>query len=449
MSTIRKIAVCIVGLVLVSTIGAHASATKIAYFGRTRATELAWAEDVAQRFSAVRPDVEVEVWASGTGGGSDYQEKLAVLTAAGTPPDVFLGLADKLGFIVKGFALDITPYVERDRAELQINSFPPGVWESPSFQKRQYGVPLTLTTHLVFYNQSLFLDRGLAFLPTDWDDRSWTWETFLEYCRRLTVIGEQGRYEQLALSQIAEPKLPDICYMFGGDWFEPEAYETGWAERVTMTRPENIKAYEAARDVYARYAAAGPPKGISGATGFMQGRVAMDWAGANRIGASFKEARKKGEISFGLAVGPVPLVQNRMNTRWTNPLFMSTDSKNPDIAWEFVKFATTTQSQELWTQYTGSMPARRTAVRAYIESLTDVFDMSANEILSAMEGSVIHSVRSIEEAVVEAPFEIARRSGEWISPILAGTVPVGNGLATMEQTLNAYIREFNADMRRQ
>ena len=93
----------------------------------------------------------------------------------------FLGLADKLGFIVKGFALDITPYVERDRAELQINTFPPGVWESPSFQKRQYGVPLTLTTHLVFYNQSLFLDRGLAFLPTNWDDRSWTWEMFLEY----------------------------------------------------------------------------------------------------------------------------------------------------------------------------------------------------------------------------------------------------------------------------
>ena len=48
--------------------------------------------------------------------------------------------------------------------------------------------------------------------------------------------------------------------MFGGDWFEPEAYETGWAERVTMTRPENIKAYEAARDVYVRYAAADRPR---------------------------------------------------------------------------------------------------------------------------------------------------------------------------------------------
>ena len=67
MSTMRKVAVCIIGLVLVSTIGAYAATTKIAYFGRTRATELAWAEDVAQKFSAMRPDVEVEVWASGTG----------------------------------------------------------------------------------------------------------------------------------------------------------------------------------------------------------------------------------------------------------------------------------------------------------------------------------------------------------------------------------------------
>ena len=449
MSVIRRLATCVVGLILISTIGAYAAPTRLIYFGRTRATELAWAEDVAQKFSAMRPDVEVEVWASGTGGGSDYQEKLAVLTAAGTPPDVFLGLADKLGYIAMWFALDITPYVERDRAELQINTFLPGVWESPSFQERQYGVPLSVTPQHLYYNRSLLLDRGLAPLPASWDDKSWTWERVLEYCRLLTVIGEQGHYEQLAVSQIPEAKLPDICYMFGGDWFKPEAYETGWAERVTMTRPENVKAYEAVRDVYARYAAAGPPKGISGVSGFLQGRVAMDWIGAFRIGANFKEARKKGEIAFELAVGPVPLVENRMNTRWTDPLFISTASKNPDLAWEFVKFATDTESQVLWTLYTGAMPARRSAIRTYIDGLTDVFDMSPNEILSAMEGSVIHSVRSIEESIVEVPLEIARRFNEWITPILAGTVPVGNGLATMEQALNAYIRQFNADMRTQ
>ena len=76
--------------------------------------------------------------------------------------------------------------------------------------------------------------------------------------------------------------------------------------------------------------------------------------------------------------------------------------------------------------------------------------MPTNEILAAMEGSVVHSVRSIEEAVVEAPFEIASggpASGS--APYWPGTVPVGNGLATMEQALNAYIREFNAAMRKQ
>jgi hypothetical protein len=100
------------------------------------------------------------------------------------------------------------------------------------------------------------------------------------------------------------------------------AYETGWVDRVTFTQPENVKAYQALVELYSSYAAAGPSKGLSGWQGFSEGKIAMDWIGGWRMG-TILDTRKGGGMSFGLALGPPPLVKNRANTRWTNPLFMS------------------------------------------------------------------------------------------------------------------------------
>ena len=65
------------------------------------------------------------------------------------------------------------------------------------------------------------------------------------------------------------------------------------------------------------------------------------------------------------------------------------------------------------------LPARRTASQLYIQSLGDVFDMTAAQVQSVINGSIVHSRRSIEEAVFDLPLEIIRRKAEWIDPILA------------------------------
>jgi ABC-type glycerol-3-phosphate transport system substrate-binding protein len=415
-----------------------AQKVQITFHHRTHSAEIEWAKVIIERFEKLHPDIQVNLITTST--GTAYQEKIAVLTAAGSPPDVFSGYGDKLGFIVRGFAKDITELAQRDAAELQINNFFPGVWEAPIFNGRLYGIPFTITTQLLFYNRDLLQQNGLSLLPTDWDDTVWNWDQLVEYGRRLTVKDPSGRFTQLAITQAQESSIPDVCWMFGGDWFEPAAYETGWVERTTFYTPQNIRAYQAQVDLYANYAAAGANKGMVPWTGFTQGKIAMDWIGNWRMG-SILELRKAGGLNFSLGIAPPPLVENRDNTRWTNPLFLSSYSKHPEEAWEFIKFATNQESQELWVQMTRLLPARRTASQLYMQSLADVFDMPLGQIQTVINGSIAHSRRSTEEAIFDLPLEIIRRKAEWIDTILAGIKPVEAGLADLDKSLTAYAKE--------
>ena len=425
--------------VAVVTVPALAADVQLTFLHRTHTSEMEWAKTIIERFEATHPNIAVTLVTSPA--GTAYQEKVAVMGAGGVAPDVFTGYGDKLGFIVRGFAEDVTQLAHRDSTEIQVNGFFPGVWEAPIYQGRRYGIPLTVTTQQVFYNKDMLSRHGLPLLPANWDDTSWTWDKLLEYGKRLTVHDADGRVSQLAITQATEAILPDVSWMFGGDWFEPEAYETGWVDKVTFTLPENIKAYNALVELYAKYAAAGPAKGIAAWSGFTQENIAMDWIWGWRMGA-IQDAKRQGGLDFGLAIGPPPLVNNRANTRWTNPIFMSSATSYPEEAWDFLKFATSHESQELWVEKTRLMPARRTAAQTYISGLHDVFDMPLADIALTVSGAVAHSRRSIEEAVFAVPLEIIRQTSAWLNPILDGRKPVDSTLESFENYLNTYAAEL-------
>lgn len=420
-----------------------AEPVQITWLHRVQTAEVEWANEIIALFEKEHPHIKVNLTTTST--GVNYQEKVAVLSAAGTPPDVFTGYADKLGFIIRGFARDITEFVERDRDELQLDAYFPGVLDASIRNGKRYGLPISITTQLLFYNKDMLMTHGLAVLPTDWDETTWTWDRLLEYSQRLTVRTPDGKFSQLAITQANTVSLPDLTWTFGGDWFEPEAYVNGFADRVTLTRPENIAAFKAMVHLYANYAAAGPTKGIPAWPGFPQGRVAMDWVGNWRMG-TILEAQGSGTLSFSLAIAPPPLVATRDNTRYTTPLYMSSATKHPEEAWEFIKFAASHESQRLWVEKTRLLPARRTLAQNYIQGLTTVFDMTPNQIQTAIMGSIAHSRLSIEETVFDIPLEINRRTKDWLNPIITGAVPVETGLANLENSLNVYAKELKERM---
>ncbi|HHT25711.1 MAG TPA: extracellular solute-binding protein [Firmicutes bacterium] len=412
-----------------------AAPIELVFMHRSATKEAEWAQEIARRFNETHPGIHVTTLSADSGpGGAWYIEKLTVLRASGMSPDVYYGASDKMGFVLQGWTLDLTPFVTRDAAELRIDTFFPGVWNSFALNGRVYGVPLAVTPQFMFYNKGMLANHGLAPLPTDWDVRFWTWDDFVDYGRKLTRQEGDGTYSQVALSRAGENQLPDICWIFGGDWFSEAAYAQGKAAQATMLRAENINAYNALIDYYAKYAAAGPPKGIDPGMAFVNERAAMEWIGAWRING-FLSA----QLSWEWGIGPMPMVATRANTRWTDPLFISDDTKCPEQAWEFVKYATGSEAQALWSEITGMIPARRTAMDAYTQSVMAATGMSAPEVTAAIGGALAHSRRALEESIPAAHRFIVDHMQDWFAPMMDGEVAVSSALEQIQNLLNNYL----------
>ncbi|HET7560559.1 MAG TPA: extracellular solute-binding protein [Limnochordia bacterium] len=421
-------------------VNALAAPVEITYYHRSDQTEADWAKAVIQRFNASHPDIVVKDLPSGTGGGSDYVEHLTALRASGESPDVFYGSTDKLGFIINGWALDLSALINRDRSELALDQFFNGSWEPLTKGGKVYGVPLTLTPQLLYYNKDMFRASGLALLPTDWNDTTWTWDVFLADSKKLTQQKTDGGYKQLALTQATESNLPDVPWMFGGDFFPADAYKTSFADHSTFTRQENIDAYTALQDYYARYAAAGPDKGIDAWSGFQNGQVAMDWIGAWKMN-TYLVAAGSGGMKFAWGIAPTPLVLNRANTRWDDPLYVASDTKHVEAAWSFVKYATGPEGQALWAEMTGKIPARRTALDAYVQKTMQASGMTRAEVLSAVSGGLDHGRTSLEESIAYAPAWIGDLTDKWMDPMLAGKMPVKEALTNLQTIIDGKLAD--------
>lgn len=407
--------------------------TTITYLHRSIPLETEWAQRVAGAFEEANPDIKVELIAGGAHTG--YLDKLMTLIASGLAPDIHFGTCDRLLPVYNGWVRGLNDLVARDSDEIDIEDYLPEVFYSYEVDGELYGMSLNAVPQVVFWNKDLFSQQGLPPLTMDWDTDGWTWDDFIKSCRRLTEKGADDEYLRLGVGQATEIYLPDVTWMFGGDWFAPEAYQTGTAVESTMTRPENIRAYEAMAELYSKYAAEGPSKGISSWTGFQQGLLGMDWIGTWKL-KNFLQATATGDMSFEWGMAPVPLVENRANTRWVDALFIYKDTPHLEAAWEFVKFATGTEAQQVWTELTGDIPTRKSALPVYVQKITDVVDIPENALFAFIDGAVAHSRRAIEEGILGTGQILPGNAQSWFGPILDGTKPATIRLEQIQHELD-------------
>ena len=103
---------------------------------------------------------------SASAGASEYVEKLTVLWASGEFPDVFYGTRDKRVYVLNGWTKDLTPYFERDKAELDLGDLFPGSVEVWNFDGKQYALPISISGQSMYYNIPKLQEAGLAPPPS-------------------------------------------------------------------------------------------------------------------------------------------------------------------------------------------------------------------------------------------------------------------------------------------
>lgn len=127
-----------------------------------------------------------------TGGIADYGNKLTAAFASGTPPDVYRYLQEGIPLpsaVERNMLLKLDDFVKRDKYDL--TEFRKDSVQLYRWKGVLYGLPRDYGLQLIYYNTDLFQRLGLAPIPADWNDQTWTFQKFVDTCVQIARGGER------------------------------------------------------------------------------------------------------------------------------------------------------------------------------------------------------------------------------------------------------------------
>jgi len=327
---------------------------EIVWYVKTSPVENPWEKDVVvPDFEAKHPNIKINLVIAAN---ADFDTKMLAMYAAGTPPDVFshwgqTGWAD---FYRRGMIADLTPFIQRDNFDL--SDFIPEVLDVFRIDGRIMGLPMFRTGSFVFYNKDLFDAAGVLYPPTNWDDTSWTWDSFVEKCGRLTKKTGNAK-DTLYGCNLSLWPLDGYPRLFGQELFPDSIYETGFADKAYLDSQSSIAAFQSIQDLVWKLHYMPDPAtadSLGGSNLFQSGKVAMQldggWGWWDNKGLESK-------FRWGVAALPYG-APGRKAIVFADPWLMSSKTKHPEESWQFISYLASLDVQKQWMESGGAPPAR-------------------------------------------------------------------------------------------
>ncbi|NQX67027.1 sugar ABC transporter substrate-binding protein [Paenibacillus alba] len=139
-------------------------------------------DDMIVKFHEKNPNINVEIM---TIPFADYQQKLTIMQASRTAPDL-VWLAERMipQFLTMNGLLDISS-VKKD-AEYKFDDFFPSSLELLTKDGKNYGIPFSTPPSMIYYNKTLFKEKGLATPSELYTQGKWNYEEYLKAAKALT-----------------------------------------------------------------------------------------------------------------------------------------------------------------------------------------------------------------------------------------------------------------------
>ena len=330
-------------LTLLLTTAAHADTITYQAWG-TPAEGAVWNE-IARAFEAGHPGIIVDVqladWDS-------YWEKLRVQIAGGTPPDVF-AMSPPLypDWQSRGVLLNLQPYLEADPTTL--DGVYPVTLTAYQTPEGYFGLPRDFQTIVLYYNKDMFDAAGVAYPTADW-----TWDDLRAAAVKLTLDKDgDGRTDQWGFTADGygpEAMIAPMVRSYGGDLVDVAAKKT------LLGSAEAMAAFGLMHDMFAVDHSMPNDQEVAsfGWDPFLAGVAAMTLSGHWSV-PDYSASALKWDIA------PIPRgPKGRVTTVNSAGFVISKDTKSPDAAFAFVKFATSEEGQTLAAKIGLAVPIRAT-----------------------------------------------------------------------------------------
>ncbi|MDQ0257063.1 ABC-type glycerol-3-phosphate transport system substrate-binding protein [Evansella vedderi] len=314
-------------------------------------------EELVSAFEATYPHIKINMksmhWAN------EYELRLRTELITGNPPDIMAIDSPNLSLYANsGLLLSLDQYM---REEGNIEDIPDRILNGMSFNGELFLVPIVESSIALFYNKHLFDEAAIPY-PSKNPNNPLTWEEVLEIAKMISnpeqdVYGidpAQGFGEGEGAAYF---KMP-ILWQFGADIINPN----GETADGYLNSKEALEALQFYQDLYQLHQVATPelpPAPLE------NNQLGMTVLGSWHLSELERDHDFKLGEDFGVAPLPMEKYQVTPNGGWA--LGISSDTKNPYEAWQFVNFATGFEGSKRFVEITGDLPVRYSVANEFPE----------------------------------------------------------------------------------
>lgn len=310
-----------------------------------------WMLEQLERFNKeVGPATRVQVAPEPQPDQATLFSKFQAAVAGGDAPDVArLKEIWVFEMYLKGVMQPLDGYFKKDK-DFNATDLLPLYQDNFKYKGQHYAVAREVSIIVGYYNKANFADAGL-----DPNKPPVTYEDFREYARKLTKPGataeeskwgfdvyEYGTREFVLLWLLMHVRR------FGGEFWNKD--KTG----VMVNSPVWLETYQFFVDMINKDRSV-RPSNVTVPSGRTNGRIAMWEQGTWDIPLHPKNAP---DLNFGVFLWPKKVNQQHVPTSGSSAI--NKGSKDPDAAWEFVKWWNTPENQIGWYHNAGgNAPSRK------------------------------------------------------------------------------------------
>lgn len=373
---------------------------------------------VTEAFEAAHPGVKVQVIDIPS---ADYTAKIPIMLASGDDTDVITvkDMPTYSSMIGKSQIIALGDYVSKDSIDMAPYA---GVDENIKVDNNLYALPFRSDYWLLYYNKDLF-DAAKIPYPTG----DLTWQQYRELAKNLTT-GEgnnkvYGAHAHTWLSAILSWAYTDGKHsLLDGNYdFLKPAYEIALG---MQNEDKSIMEFGSLKTANIHYS--GP---------FYKKTVAMIPMGTWFIN-SIISTKKKGETDVNWGFTQVPHMDGQQpgeSIGNVTPLAINKNSKNPDLAWEFIKFVSTEPGATVLAEL-GTLPAYKTPAILDKFSSIEGFPQECKDALN-IKKVTLEMPPHPEAAAVE---KILKEEHELI---MLGASKVDDGIANMNKRVGEVLKK--------
>jgi len=319
---------------------------KIQYWHSHDEDQTAGLDYMIKEFNKKYPYITVEPVFQGD--YDELQQKLMAAVAAKQVPAVTnVEVAKVPNFAESGMLADLSPYIARD--QLNTADFSSGMLKAYSYQDKQYGLPLIVSTSVFVYNKTMFDKEGIT-PPQSWDEIE-------SFAQKLTKK-EGDKTTRYAFS------VPGWSSWYYDPWIINGGGSVLTSDNMSaIDQPDSVKFMKKFKEWKDKgYMHIGYGKGASDTMRqmFFDGKIGM----VEHTSALIKWYMEKAKFEVGVSFLPGDKKRiSQIGGAGIAVMDMASE-KEKEAAWKFVQFMTAPENNIKWAEFTGYLPTRKSAIES-------------------------------------------------------------------------------------